>query len=83
MYTVDWEPVALAMLAAIWSASQNRGAVTAAADAIDRQLAIDPFVHGVPVSEGLYAIEILPLRALFEVDTTAGEVTVVSVNRLP
>ena len=83
MFTVDWLPNALAGLAAIWMIAPDRAAVTAAADTIDRLLAANPFVHGVPVSEGLYVIEVPPLRALFEVDATAGVVTVVSVNRLP
>ena len=82
MYAVDWRPNALAGLAAIWTVAQDRAAVSAAADTIDRLLETNPFVHGIPVCEGLYAIEVPPLRA-FEVDSAAQAVTVVSVNRIP
>jgi len=83
MFTVDWRPNALAGLAAVWTTANDRAAVNAAADAIDRLLAANPLAHGIPVCEGLYAIEVPPLRALFEVDAAANVVTVVSINRLP
>ena len=82
-FSVGWDANALNMLAGAWTAAPDPGAVTAAADAIDRRLAADPLAHGTPVSEGLYAIEVPPLRALFEVDPTARTVTVVSVTSLP
>ena len=83
MFTVAWDTNAISMLAAIWTAAINQTAVTAAADAIDRRLAANPFIHGNPVCEGLYAIEVSPLRVLFEANTVARSVIVVSVNWLP
>lgn len=82
-YAVTWNEMALAMLAAIWASAPDRAAVTVAADMIDQFLAQNPFVHGLPLVEGLYAIEVPPLRALFEIDSAARKVTVVSVSRLP
>jgi hypothetical protein len=45
-------------------------------------LAADPLGYGVAVSEGLYAVEAHPLRALFEIAETEKSVTVVSVAEL-
>ena len=83
MHSIDWELAALEMLAAAWTSARDQAAVTAAADALDRHLAADPLAHGTALSEGLYAIEVPPLRALFELDVAASLVTVVSVSLLP
>ncbi|MCI0458140.1 MAG: hypothetical protein L0Z62_14345 [Gemmataceae bacterium] len=82
-YSVDWEDDALDTLATIWMHSSDRGAVTSAQAAIDRLLAADPRKHGIPLSEGLFAIEVHPLRAQFEMDDAASAVKVVSVGELP
>jgi hypothetical protein len=82
-YTVDWSPDAQSTLATIWIQSSNRQAVTAAQARIDRLLAANPLGNSTPVSEGLYAIEIHPLRALFEVSDAEHLVNVVSVGELP
>jgi hypothetical protein len=82
-WTVDWEAAALAHLAAIWMQAADRGAVTAAQARIDALLAANPLGYGFPLSEGLYAIEVHPLRAAFEMDNPNHRVKVVSVNRLP
>lgn len=81
-YTVNWEAPALSTLAAIWIRAANRRVVTAAQARIDRLLAADPLGNGIPVSEGLYAIEVRPLRALFEIIDSAKSVKVVSVGQL-
>jgi predicted RNase H-like nuclease len=82
-YTVDWSVDAQSTLTAIWLQAPDRSAVTAASAEIDRRLAANPLGNGTVVSEGLYAIEVHPLRALFEVSDTDRIVRVVSVNRLP
>jgi hypothetical protein len=81
-YIVDWEDPARATLALIWIQAANRQAITAAQARIDRLLAVDPLGHGVAVSEGLYALEVHPLRALFEIAEAEKSVTVVSVGEL-
>src|SRR5262249_50106651 len=78
-YAVDWADDALDTLATIWMHSADRQAVTAAQAAIDRLLAADPLGNGAPVSERLYALEVHPLRVLFEVGAGVPEVRVVSV----
>jgi hypothetical protein len=82
-WNVNWQPLALSSLAAIWNQSTKRQSITAAAAMIDRLLARDALANGTPVSEGLYSIEIHPLRVLFEIAHAARSVDVVSVNELP
>jgi hypothetical protein len=82
-WTVDWTPEALSHLTAVWLQAPDRQAVTAAQARIDALLAADPLAHGLPRSEGLHAIDVPPLRAVFEVSDADRTVTVVSVNWLP
>ncbi len=82
-YAVVWTDDALDGLATTWLQSPDPQAVTAAQATIDRLLAVDPLGNGRPVSEGLYAIEVPPLRAQFEVSEQDQVVTVVSVRGLP
>ena len=81
-YAVDWAAEARNTLATIWIGSTDRQAVTVAQARIDRLLALDPLANGTPVSEGLYAIDVHPLRALFEVADTERLVKVVSLGEL-
>jgi hypothetical protein len=81
-YKVRWNAAARNTLAIIWIGSANRRAVTAAQARIDHLLAADPLRYGTSVSEGLYVIEVHPLRAVFEVDATNKTVKVVSVGEL-
>jgi hypothetical protein len=82
-YSVDWTGDALAALTAVWIHSSNRQSVTLAQASLDQILSADPFGRGKAVSEGLYAIEIHPLRVQFEVSEIERIVTVVSVRQLP
>lgn len=81
-YTVDWSPSALAALATIWMSVTDRQAVTDAQFRIDHLLAADPLQHRFPVGEGLYGIEVDPLRAVFEMDAHRLVVRVVGVSLL-
>jgi hypothetical protein len=81
-YNVDWDISARRTLAAIWIKAGNRQAVTAAQDQIDRLLAANPLGNSKPVSEGLYAINVHPLRAVFEVDDSTESIMVVSIAEL-
>ncbi len=81
-YNVDWDISARHTLAAIWIKAANRQAVTAAQDQIDRLLAADPLGKSKPVSEGLYAINVHPLRVVFEVDDSTKSIMVVSVGEM-
>jgi plasmid stabilization system protein ParE len=83
-YTVDWTPEARSQLAAIWVQHvPHRQAITAAQARIDRLLAANPLRIGKPLAEGLYAIDVPPLRAIYEVSDADQLVTVVSVNWSP
>lgn len=82
-YTVAWEPDALDALALIWMQAVDRRAVTQAQAEIDRWLALDPHGQGRLVSEELFAIDVPPLRAFFEVFDDSQIVTVVTLRNLP
>ncbi|HJT75848.1 MAG TPA: type II toxin-antitoxin system RelE/ParE family toxin [Gemmataceae bacterium] len=82
-YEVDWPNDVLATLAAVWVRTRDRKGVTVAQAAIDQALLSDPRGSGTPVSEGLYRIEVLPLRVQFEISEDDHVVTVVSVRELP
>jgi mRNA-degrading endonuclease RelE of RelBE toxin-antitoxin system len=79
-YSVDWSDDAIATLAQIWLQAPDRVAITAAAATIDRLLAASPRANGTPVSEGLYAIEVSPLRVQFEISEENRVVTAVYVG---
>jgi hypothetical protein len=54
-------------LAQIWLESVSRDSVTSAANAIDTALANDAESAGSPLAEGMNALDVPPLRALFEI----------------
>ena len=66
-YTVTWLKGAQGHLAQIWVDATDRQAVTEAANAIDRLLAVDPTAQGEEVSEGLRRLSVPPLHVLFSV----------------
>jgi mRNA-degrading endonuclease RelE of RelBE toxin-antitoxin system len=82
-YTVDWSKDALDLLGAVWLVAPDRSAVTRAQALIDQRLSANPLAHAKPVSEGLYAIDVAPLRAIFELDDDARRVDVVGLSKLP
>jgi hypothetical protein len=81
-YTVDWTDDARDGLTTLWLRAPDRAAVTRASALIDQSLAADPGRNTRPVSEGLFAIDVPPLCATFEVDAAARLVTVVSVGTI-
>jgi hypothetical protein len=83
IYSVEWTEDTLAVLAVLWMQASDRQAVTAAQAAIDRLLATDPHGAASAVSEGLYALEVPPLKVHFEISQAQNAVTVVSVRRIP
>ena len=66
-YTVVWHDDALNQLAQIWMDASDRDSVTAATNAIDRQLADDASAKGTAVEGDLRLSSIPPLRVLFAV----------------
>lgn len=66
-YTVVWVQSALDELAELWTSAPDRNAVTAAADAIDRELRDDASGKGRVLSEGLRALARPPLHVIFAV----------------
>ena len=78
--TVIWSPDADGRLAQAWIDAPDRDAVTAAAHAIDAQLAVDPQTKGAEVREGLRSLSVPPLRVLFSVDEGDRKVHVLGVR---
>jgi plasmid stabilization system protein ParE len=83
-YSVEWEPNAEDQLAAIWVAhAPHRRDVTAASARIEKELAADPRRCGRPVTEGLFAIHVSPLRVIREIADAERVVNIVAVRWLP
>lgn len=82
-YTVTWVEEAQDELARIWMETSDPKEVTLAANAIDRELALDPSRKGLPISEGLRALSIPPLCVLFSVRELDRLVEVARVRRDP
>jgi mRNA-degrading endonuclease RelE of RelBE toxin-antitoxin system len=81
-YTVVWVKSAEDELVEIWIASSERNAIAAATHEIDRQLATDPASKGEPLNEGLRAIHIAPLRAIYSVSDDDRIVEIVVVRAI-
>jgi mRNA-degrading endonuclease RelE of RelBE toxin-antitoxin system len=64
-YTVVWHKKAHDELASLWLAATDRAAVSAAANAIDAQLAVDAHKKGIDVGEGLRQLTVPPLRVIY------------------
>jgi plasmid stabilization system protein ParE len=88
-FTVIWTDGALNELTQIWldaGPGPGREAVTAASNAVDEYLAVDPQTRGRPTEEGLRELDIPPLSVLFTVseeDRTARVVIVRPLTTLP
>lgn len=81
-YAVRYSQDALDQLAELWlEAWAEREAVSAAAHRIDTLLAKEPAAWGTPEHEGLWGIDVPPLRALFTIDEDHGVVEVVGVRK--
>lgn len=78
-YAVEWTPLALRLLAALWLAATDRNAVTAAVAAIDRVLARSPTTTGGVVFDTVREYAHPPLAVEFEVIDADRRVIVLSV----
>ena len=78
-YRVEWGADARDTLAEIWLAASDRAAVTRAQHQIDQVLTTFP-ASGEPLSEGIYVVEIPPLRVYYEIDAENLLVTVTNLG---
>ena len=67
-YTVVWPEDIEDEVAELWLDATDRNKVTAAVDAIDKQLAFDAPQQGDELSEGLRALLVPPVKVLFSVN---------------
>jgi hypothetical protein len=81
-YTVTWVLAVQFDLAQLYLDATDPQAVTDAANAIDVMLATDPASKGTSMKEGLYSLDVPPLRVLYSVSESDRLVEVASVRRL-
>lgn len=81
-YTVVWKASAEAELAAIWSASSDRSAISSAADSIDQILRNDPVLRGETYTRTTRVLPFDPLFVLYRVFEDDRIVRVLMVRRL-
>jgi hypothetical protein len=79
-YTVTWLNQALEQLAEIWLRATNRQSITAAADAVDIELAVDPDTKGEAVAPKIRMLVVLPLDVLFSLSEPDRLVEVINVR---
>jgi hypothetical protein len=80
-WRVNWSTEAENNLAEIWLEAVNRDEVTEASDAMNRTLQHIPEKHLKSLSEGLYFLDITPLRAYVEIDFTQHVIYVAAIGR--
>jgi len=78
-YTIRWTEQAENDLMLWWVSASDRKAINRAEELSNRYLADNPFVSGVELLEGLFILDIHPLRFYFEVDPIERIVVVTSV----
>lgn len=76
-YIVHWKQEAQDALAEFWLEAADRTALANAANQIDRLLGIDPIRHGVDLHEGFRALNVPPLRVIYEIHADDFTVDVV------
>jgi len=80
-YTVVWRPKAEERLADLWTSATDRNAITAAADAIDAALQLNPLTQGESRAGKTRILIIPPLAVYYQVDPSHRTVSVVRVWR--
>jgi hypothetical protein len=80
-YTVVWHPAAQSELARLWNQATDRGAVSTAANLIDRMLARNPLGLGTPYGADL-VLTVHPLQVLYSVSPDDCAVTVHVIRRV-
>jgi hypothetical protein len=83
MFKVRWKQSALNELASLWikENAEQRRAITAATDLIDRLLQVEPSVEGESRPHNRRILFVPPLGVLFKVDSQRAVVRVVQVWR--
>ena len=82
-YTVIWDDEQLDQLAACYNAASDPNAVSAAQHRIDQLLRTSPLMNADPESEGLFSLQVPPLRVIFEVVDADRLVRVVAAKLIP
>ena len=78
-YTVVWKPIAETELAEIYLATDDRAAISEAADRIDTLLSRDPLRYGKPRFDDIYVMRVSPLGVEFRVAELDRRVTIIAI----
>jgi hypothetical protein len=81
IHTVVWVPSAEDELVDLWLSAHDRNEITGTVHRIDRTLRHRGPDAGIEISEGLFAIEVPPLRALFEIVSADALIRVLKIKR--
>lgn len=81
-YTVVWRPSALDELAQLWNQAPDKGAVTMAANTIDRELRMNAHRKGQVLTSGEQIYYLPPLGVFFTVEPDDCMVTVLKAFRI-
>jgi hypothetical protein len=81
-FTVVWWDDALDELAQLWIDATDRAAINDAALSVDVELSRTPDSKGREVSEGLWRIDLSPIRAYYQLSEDDRLVTIIGVRRV-
>ena len=80
-HEVTWTRNAQVGLAYLWVNGMDPQFIRDTRDQITQLLESDPQGNGTPAAEGLFAIQIPPVAAMYEISSVDKKVTVVSAGR--
>ena len=81
-YTVVWHLRAEDQLAEIWLNAKDKANVSAASNAIESEVAIDPDLKGFEVVANVRVLVITPLAAVFEIFADDRLVRIAKISRV-
>ena len=82
LYSIFWKSEAQDSLAELWLASADGVALANAANQVDRLLRGDPHRYGVALHEDFWALNVPPLRVIYEINEQDASASVVRVALL-
>jgi hypothetical protein len=81
-YEVEWDPQCFAQFDEIAAQGVTYDQLKDAVRQIDAKLSVDPLTKGQLLSEGLYLLDVLPLRVYFHIDSANRTAVVDGIRRI-
>lgn len=82
IYQVIWDPSVYSEVASAWLNAADRLKVMDAVHEIDQILICNPFAGGTELSEELFWVDCVPLRAIYSIDEAAKRVNVYRIRQI-